>query len=372
MKDRDKIKGLLARMVAMTPEPPPYPEEMTMADTRSRTSTRPWLVFAGAVAVVALLGIPLLFLGGDEPPVAGEETTTTTSADPDTSTPTDTTTSSTQPTTSTTETTIPSEPSVWTGTWFLIQEPVNSFLGNPALVPVQVNVTAPSGFFEPDVNFSEVMHAYLEDGNELPGGLQSAIPEGVVVESLSEGEFDGEPVLVAEMSESFLAGAGGLLADFTMLNQLVYSLTVGAPDSPVLFTVDGEPPVAFGSEGLDLSDPVTRETFIDELNIIFLTDPVTSFEHVYVVSGRANTYEASLSIQVLDESGEVTYEEPIQATCGTGCWGEFGVGVSTELIEPGPASIRVLTYSAEDGSISHAVTIPVATEAGGVWELNIG
>jgi hypothetical protein len=323
-----------------------------MARHESKKSPNPVLVFLGAAAVVALLAIPVILLTGGETPEVVATTTTTTE---------------TSTTLAATTTTTPSTTG-WSGVAFLYQSPDNSFLGNPALVPVSLVLT---GGPDSDAPFTEALAAVGAEFAELSHPLGNAIPPEVQIVDMSTTTVDGTEVLVVDMNEAFRGGAGGLLADTTMLNQLIYTLSIGeGADEGILFTVGGEPIEAFGSEGLVLTDPVDRQSFISELNPIFLTEPILELEHVYLVSGLANVFEASLMVQVLDGNDEVVHEEPVMASCGSGCWGEFGVGVATELITPGESSIRLLTYSAEDGSPRDSITIPIP--AGGVWELSVG
>jgi hypothetical protein len=255
--------------------------------------------------------------------------------------------------------------SEWSGTVFLYQAPENSFKNDPALVPLSLRVTDPTGSLGPADVFTAALSAL---GTGIPDGFESAIPGDVAIVGLSATEA-GE--VLADMNEAFLEGAGGLLADFTMLNQLIYTLTYADPALEVLFTVNGEPVETFGSEGLALTSPVGRETFQEELALIYLTAPVAADgEGGYLVEGLANVFEASLWVNVLDADGTVVHEEYVMALCGTGCWGEFSTTIDAELIVPGASSIQALTYSAEDGSDTDVVTIPIPE--GDVWELTIG
>ncbi|MGB8361482.1 MAG: Gmad2 immunoglobulin-like domain-containing protein [Acidimicrobiia bacterium] len=347
MNDEKKLKDLIRRLVAMTPEPPPFPEEVPMARRETtKRNPRPMLVFAGAAVIVIGLAVPLLlFFRGSSPEVVA----TTTTVAPVTSTTQQQESTTTTPNSTTTQ----PVPYTWQGVIFVAQEPEGSFTGNPALIPLSIQVPDPTGMLGSGANFTDVL-PLIDVG---PSGFVNAIPTDVRVLSAS---LPKDGVVEVEMNQAFLDGAGGLLADFTMLNQLIYTLTSTTDESgSVLFLVDGQPVTQFGTEGLDLSDPVDRDTFIDNLALIFLTDPITEAEHVYIVSGRANTFEAMLTVQVVDPEGNVVHEEPVQASCGTGCWGEFGVGVSSDLIEPGQASIRLLTYSAEDGSAQNIITVPI-------------
>ncbi|HJS71341.1 MAG TPA: Gmad2 immunoglobulin-like domain-containing protein [Acidimicrobiia bacterium] len=373
MSYEKKIKDLMARLAAMSPEPPPYPEETPMAQQQPEKKTHPALVFAAAVAVVALLAIPLLLLTGDDTPVGAGSTTTTsvttTSLAPGTSTAPPTTTS---PTTSEPTTTVPAA-TTWTGTLFLYQSPQNSFLGNPALVPISVELTDQSGQLTSGDLFTEALAAIGPEMPELPSeaSLVNAVPPGVQIVSLGTTTVRGNQIWAADMNEAFLDGAGGLLADYTMLNQLIYTITYGEDsDADVLFSVGGEPVTAFGSEGLDLSQPVDYESFVDELAPIFLTEPLVQVGDAYQVVGAANVFEASLIVQVVDGAGETLHEEPVTATCGSGCWGTFATEIDPALISGGDTYVRLLTYSAEDGSPSDVVTVPIP--GGDVWAITVG
>ena len=362
MSYEKKMKDLLARLVSMSPEPPPYPEDIPMAEHKTPTRWSPALVFAGAALVVIALAVPLLlFTGGGEPEVIATTTTTTV---PATSTSVPATTTSTVPATTTTE---PRSVSVWTGPMFVYQSPENSFLGNPALVPLIVEVIDRRGVLTPEDHFTEALAGIA---GTIPDTFGNSIPADVRIQNVSVSETESGLWLV-DMNEAFLDGAGGLLADVTMLNQIIYTLTYqGLEDVQILFTVNDEPVVAYGSEGIDLSSPVGRDTFRDDLNLIFLTQALVESGGGYQVSGMANVFEATVSIAVLDGAGEVVHEEFVTATCGSGCWGEFSTTIPAERIVPGESAIRVFTYSPEDGSITDAITIPIP-EAD-VWKLTIG
>lgn len=370
MVEERKIRELLGKLVAMSPEPPPYPEQSMVVAPVAPPRARPILMFAGAALVVLALAIPIVLLtnnGGSNEvaptlPVPGSTTTTQQDA---TST-TGQTGTTDQPNTSTTVAVGP-----WTGVVYLTAEAGNSYTGNPGLVPVPIGVAG----VDTDAPFTAALTAVANAGASLPPGMGNAIPQDVEIVSLAT---DGD-LITADMNESFRLGAGGLLADVTMLNQMVYTLTQGNGQARVLFTIGGEPVLDYGSEGIDLSGTVGRSDYIDQLNLIFLTEPVVNrpdsvlnaFQHEdpnpgYWVVGVANAYEAMLAVRVVDD-GSVVYEETVQATCGTGCWGEFGMDIDPELVTPGVSVVEVFQYSAEDGSPSNVITVPIPE--GTYWEL---
>lgn len=351
MSYEKKMKDLMARMISMSPEPPPYPEETPMARHQEPSRRRPALVFVGAAVLVIALAVPLLlFTGGGDPDVIATTTTTV----PVTTT-TEGPTTTTEGETSTTMAALP----VWSHPGlFLYQSPESSFVGNPALVPVILEVDS----MDPDIVFTDALAAL---GTNLPAGLANAIPSGV---SILTTQTDGEAI-VADMNEAFLDGAGGLLADMTMLNQLIYTLTYSDPDASVLFTVNGQPVETFGSEGLILTEPVGRDDFVDQLHVINVTQPIVETEDGWVVTGIANVFEASLVLNVLDADGNQTHEEFVNASCGTGCWGDFEAVVDSNLITPGESSIQLFQYSAENGEPVDVVTI--AIPADGIWRTSL-
>lgn len=360
MSYEKKMKDLMARLVSMSPEPPPYPEEIPMARPESRKTARPALAFAVAAVLVAILAVPLLLFTGDEGDPDVLATTTSTTIPVTSTTLVEATSTTISPSTTTT---VPT-PDSWSGVVFLYQEPENSFIGSPALVPVAVTIEGLTVFQE-EVDFFQALATLAQTVEELPPGLQTAVPSDVFPKSK---RLDGD-IAVADMNEAFLDGGGGALADFIMLNQLIYTLTDDEAQS-VLFTVDGAPVEQFGSEGLDLTTPVRRDEFLEHVHSINLTSPIIEQDGRYLVEGIANVFEGALTVRVLNENREVVHEAPVQATSGSGTWGEFSTEIDSALIVPGQTSIQVFTYSAEDGSDTNVITVPIPE--GDVWRFTAG
>lgn len=339
MTNEKKLKDLMARMVSMSPQPPEYPEEIEMAQPANQKRRSPAVIFAVAAVAVLALAIPLALWPGEEPPPLGGGTT----VPPD---------QTTQPGP---ETTVPAPlPVEVAGVVYLIQDPGNSSSGNPALVPFLVTATDDTGVLS---NGSAVglLTKLGELGATLPDGFTTVLPDGVEVTELPS-DATLPRVIALDFNERFLDGAGGPLADFTMLNQIVYTATQGEPESRVQFTVNGEPIEAFGTDGLMLLDPVGREDFLTEVNPIILVEPVTvDALGLIKVVGRANVFEANVSYRVTgtDVEGFDT------ATCGTGCWGDFDFTLNADHVVGGSA-IEIFVSSAEDGSPNFVVSIPLS------------
>jgi hypothetical protein len=355
--DDQRIRELLNRLVAMSPEPPPFPEEVIVTQREPQRRGRPLLLFAGAAALVlAFALIPVLLSGGGPEPVGTtlpvvDQTTVVTTVIPQTTVPTDTTVP---------DTTVPQELLSYPTEVYFVQSPENSFTGNPALAPFYTTVEGPEG------SAVELLTLRLLTAGELtlPPGFGNGVPDGV---EFIAADVDSDGILVIDVNEAFRAGAGGLLADMTMLNQLVYTVTQNPGVTGALFRIGGQTIQDFGTDGLDISDPLTRETFRDSLNSVIITEPVIfGGDGLPQVAGIANVFEATVSLEIVDQtSGDVVYEDFDTATCGTGCWGEFEFFLDTPALTP-DALIRVFWHSPEDGRPSDIVTIPVVD--GSFWD----
>jgi len=354
--DDQRMKDLADRLVAMSPEPPPFPEEVMMTQP-SISKRSPVLMFAGAAAVVLILAaIPLLLSrGGEVGPVATTTTLVPPSSEPVTSTTQEATTTTLEPTT-TVPVTETQEVIV-----YLVQAPENSFTGNPAVVPFFASVEAQPG----DSAELAALRLLTADGLVLPAGFENMIPEPVEVVGLTRSEH----MVIVDMNQAFVDGAGGLLADFTMLNQLIFTAAGSEEITELLFTVGGEPVTAFGTDGLDLTEPLGRDSFLDQLNSVIVDSaPTGTGTGPLTISGFANVFEATVNLELVDLDGNVLYEDFTTATCGTGCWGGFSFHLDGFDFEATPAILRVFWYSPEDGEPSDVVSIPIAWGDEAVWD----
>ena len=85
---------------------------------------------------------------------------------------------------------------------------------------------------------------------------------------------------------------------------------------------------------------------------VTVTSPVT-------ISGTTDVFEATVSIRILDETGNVIADTFATATCGTGCRGDYSDRVRFAVDTEQPGTIEVFEVSAEDGSMIDVVRIPV-------------
>ena len=72
-----------------------------------------------------------------------------------------------------------------------------------------------------------------------------------------------------------------------------------------------------------LDGPQTRSDYENMLPEIFVDRPAygAAIGNPARVTGNANVFEASFRLAILDGSGRVLVDEPVMATCGTGCRG---------------------------------------------------
>lgn len=344
LDDNQKMRELMDRLVAMSPEPPPYPDEVVMAMPATKPRRNPVLMFAGAAALVLLLAVVPLLLVEDTAPLAG----TTLPPVTDTTLP--------EQTTVTVQPPLVKQQAVV----YLAHSPENSSRGgNPALVPFLTEVSGPEAV-------SAILLALqLLTDPELapPARFDNVIPAAVEILDVS---VEGD-IINVEVNEDFLAGAGGTLGDFTMLNQLVFTATQFNPAASVRFMVNGQPVEAFGGNGVDLSTPVSREAFLEgNVNSVIVTGIETAPE-VVTVSGLAQVFEGTVNLEVLDSDGNVV-DDAFTTTEGAPAWGEYTFEV-THNLEQTLGSIRVFWHSPEDGSPTDVVTIPVRAAGDEFWDL---
>jgi hypothetical protein len=81
------------------------------------------------------------------------------------------------------------------------------------------------------------------------------------------------------------------------------------------------------------------------------------------VTGKANVFEATVSMRLVDDDGNELAATFATATCGTGCWGDFQAALAFSVDHDLPAWLEVYQSSAEDGSPLDLVRIPVTLSA---------
>jgi hypothetical protein len=105
----------------------------------------------------------------------------------------------------------------------------------------------------------------------------------------------------------------------------------------------------------------TRADFEEQTPSVLVESPL-AFQEVSSplwARGTANTYEATFSFEILDVDGKVIASDFVTATSGSGERGTFRFEQPFVVDEEQDGALRVFELSAEDGSRSNEVEIPL-------------
>ncbi len=299
------------------------------------------------ITIAAVMSIIVAACGGDP----GADTTTT--AAPTTVAETTTTQPGTTSTTeaTTTTTTTPAEMGV---VIYLFVADVGDEGSGPYLVPVYRTVPETEGVAR--AALTELIAGPTPDETAGLPALSSAVPADTRLLGV---DIEGG-VAVVDLSSEFEAG-GGSAAMFGRLAQVVFTLTRFPTVDAVVFRLEGEPVEVFSSEGIVLDGPQTRDAYFDQLPAIFVDSPAWGepVESPVEVRGLSNVFEATSQVMLTDDDGLALFEEPVTATCGTGCWGEWEVSIPYELDRDQFGALIVWNFSARDGSRENIREYPI-------------
>jgi len=192
---------------------------------------------------------------------------------------------------------------------------------------------------------------------ERRSGIATAIPTGTRLLGIA---IHGG-VATVDLTSEYQSG-GGSLSMQVRLGQVVYTLTQFPTVQRVRFRLDGTPVNVFSGEGIVLDHPVGRSDYEDLLPAIAIDTPAsgTRVTSPVRVSGSANVFEANVTVQVLDESGQVVGKTFTTATCGTGCRGTYSALASFTVDREQRGTIVVSDDDAAGtGTPPHVVRAPV-------------
>ncbi|MDO3704461.1 Gmad2 immunoglobulin-like domain-containing protein [Micromonospora sp. C28SCA-DRY-2] len=176
---------------------------------------------------------------------------------------------------------------------------------------------------------------------EAATGMSTLLPAGVEVTRIADGVATLPPLPAGAAATRRLREA-----------QVVYTLT----QFPSVRRV------RFGT-----GDPVDRATYADLLPAIVVTGPVVGqrVTSPVTVTGTADVFEATVSVRILDAAGRELATTFTTATCGTGCRGDYRVGVRYRLAREQVGTVEVYEVSPADGSRTKVVAVPVTLAATG-------
>ena len=192
---------------------------------------------------------------------------------------------------------------------------------------------------------------------ERRSGIATAVPAGTRLLGIAIHGGVGTVDLTSEYQSG-----GGSLSMQLRLGQVVYTLTQFPTVRAVRFRLDGTPVNVFSGEGIVLDHPVGRSDYKDLLPVIAVETPAsgTRVTSPVRVSGSANVFEANVTVQVLDASGNVVGRTFTTATCGTGCRGTYSALASFKVVREQRGTIVVSDDDAAGtGTPPHVVRVPV-------------
>ena len=191
---------------------------------------------------------------------------------------------------------------------------------------------------------------------EAEVGFTTTVPEGT--ELLGVTIDDG--VATVDLSEEFTSG-GGSASMMGRVAQVVYTLTQFDTVEAVELEVEGEQLTELGGEGMLLEEPQTRDDWESLAPAILVESPLpfADVTSPLRLTGTANTFETAFRVNLTDGEGLIVYDEPAQATSGSGTRGTFDITASFDVPRPGVGSVIVFEESAKDGSRTNLVEIPV-------------
>jgi hypothetical protein len=203
------------------------------------------------------------------------------------------------------------------------------------------------------------MNALLAGPTSAEAGdrtISSAIPDGarLLGVSIKNG------VATVDLSTEFDSGGGTASMQYR-LAQVVYTLTQFTTVKSVVFQIEGQTVTVFGGEGIVLDGPVGRADYYDQLPSIFVDRPAygAAIDNPGRVTGNANVFEAQFRVAILDASRKTLVDEPVMASCGTGCRGTFAVTLSYTVGKAQWGTLRVYDPSEKDGTPEDVRDYPV-------------
>ena len=193
--------------------------------------------------------------------------------------------------------------------------------------------------------------------SELVAGVTTEVPLPLADAGGPPGDFIGASLTITALASGIAmvdveppgpAFQQGTPAIRLEKAQIVYTLTQYSTINKVTF------------RSID-TNLYTRASFDDLLPAILVEGPVIGqrIPNPVTVSGKANVFEATVSLRILDENGKTVANTFTTATCGTGCRGDYSVSVPYSVDHEQQGTVEVYESSAKDGSAINVVDIPV-------------
>jgi hypothetical protein len=184
-------------------------------------------------------------------------------------------------------------------------------------------------------------------------GPEAAMEELLAGPGDEESELDLATAVPEEGAEASVAGDVATVESDAELSdearaQIVYTLTADPAVTSVV--IEGQ--------------PYTRADFEEQTPAVLVESPLagTAVSSPLEARGTANTFEATFSFEIKDSSGEVIVGDFVTATSGSGTRGTFSFAQPFVVEEDQEGTLVIFELSAEDGSRTHEVEIPLTLE----------
>jgi hypothetical protein len=195
---------------------------------------------------------------------------------------------------------------------------------------------------------------------EATASVKTAIPAGTRVLGLSI----GNGVARVDLSSEFESNPTSTSMPMALrLAQVIYTISQYSNVGRVQFAIDGQGRTTVG--GIPVQGRQNRAAYGSFLPAILVQTPLIGarVSSPVTISGTADVFEATVSLRILDANGHEIARTFTQASCGTGCRGDYSIAVPYQIATEQQGTIEVFESSAKDGSAINVVAIPVTLTA---------
>jgi hypothetical protein len=199
--------------------------------------------------------------------------------------------------------------------------------------------------------------------DELGAGLSTTLPENATLETATTVNANG--VATVNLGAEFGTGSNGGPVTAKELGlrmgQITYTLTQFSNITGVQFQIVGQPNLAYDSDGVAVSRPVTRNDYASVTPAILVETPGVwdRFESPMHLTGTTETSGTVVYYRISDARNQVVTEGQFNATAGPGTLGTFDQTIPFEVTRQGRATLLVYELSATDGAVQDLVAIPI-------------
>ena len=188
-------------------------------------------------------------------------------------------------------------------------------------------------------------------------GDTTAIPAGTALGGV---QIAGR-VATVDLGPSFASAVSVATQMRARVAQVVFTATQFPGVDRVAFAIDGKPARTLGPQGFMVDPPLSRLDLTEALDTV-LTDtplPGAAVTSPMAVAGLSDTFEAHVSLRLLDAHGRVLADTATDATSGNGVWGTFATQITFATPTTTTGTLEVFDPSEGDRAAAHGQTIPV-------------